>query len=55
VIVMSSRPGRVAELLDIKLPRPRDLRARETPQFGEYANRIRDIFTSLGVLRGRTG
>jgi NitT/TauT family transport system ATP-binding protein len=55
VIVMSPRPGRVAATLEINLPRPRELRARETPEFGEYTNRIRDIFTSLGVLRGRLG
>lgn len=53
VVVMSSRPGRVAALLETNLPRPRDLRARETPEFGAHANRIRDIFTSLGVLRGQ--
>jgi NitT/TauT family transport system ATP-binding protein len=51
VIVMSPRPGRVAAQLEIKLRRPRDLRARETPEFGEYTNKIRDIFASLGVLR----
>lgn len=51
VIVMSGRPGRVAALLEIKLPRPRHLRTRETPEFAEYANQILDVFTSLGVLR----
>lgn len=55
VIVMSARPGRVAAELKIDLPRPRDLRARETPQFGEYTNKIRDIFESLGVLRDHVG
>jgi NitT/TauT family transport system ATP-binding protein len=53
VIVMSPRPGRVAAEFQINLPRPRDLRARETSEFGEYTNKIRDIFTSLGVLRDR--
>jgi NitT/TauT family transport system ATP-binding protein len=51
VIVMSPRPGRVAAELDIDLPRPRDLRARETPEFGAYTNKIRDIFESLAVVR----
>ncbi|MEZ2126635.1 MULTISPECIES: ABC transporter ATP-binding protein [unclassified Sinorhizobium] len=53
VIVMSPRPGRVAAQLDINLPRPRDLSIRETPEFGRYTSKIRDIFTSLGVMRDR--
>jgi NitT/TauT family transport system ATP-binding protein len=51
VVVMSPRPGRVAAVLDIGLPRPRDLRTRETPEFGAHANRILDVFMSLGVVR----
>jgi NitT/TauT family transport system ATP-binding protein len=54
VIVMSSRPGRVAAEVEIHLPRPRDLRARETPEFGTYTNKIRDIFESLAVVRRYT-
>ncbi len=54
VIVMSPRPGRIAAQLEIKLPRPRDLSIRETPEFGVYTSKIRDIFMSLGVMRGRT-
>jgi NitT/TauT family transport system ATP-binding protein len=52
VAVMSPRPGRIAEILDIELPRPRDLSVRETPAFVEYARNIREVFTALGVLRG---
>jgi NitT/TauT family transport system ATP-binding protein len=51
VVVMSPRPGRIAEILTIDLPRPRTLDMRETPDFGVYTRRIREIFTTMGVLR----
>jgi NitT/TauT family transport system ATP-binding protein len=51
VVVFSNRPGRVVEVLDIDLPRPRRLSMRETPEFGRYAGEIRRVFTSLGILR----
>jgi NitT/TauT family transport system ATP-binding protein len=51
VAVFSPRPGRIVEVLDIDLPRPRPLSIRETPEFGRYASEIRGIFSSLGVLR----
>jgi NitT/TauT family transport system ATP-binding protein len=54
VVVFSDRPGRVVEVLDIDLPRPRHLSIRETPDFGTYAGEIRRIFSSLGVLRDET-
>jgi NitT/TauT family transport system ATP-binding protein len=51
VVVMSPRPGRIAEIITIDLPRPRNLDMRETPEFGVYTRHIREIFTALGVLR----
>jgi NitT/TauT family transport system ATP-binding protein len=51
VAVMSPRPGRIAEVITIALPRPRGLDMRETPEFGAYARRIRELFTGFGVLR----
>jgi NitT/TauT family transport system ATP-binding protein len=51
VVVFSNRPGRVVEVLDVDLPRPRRLSIRETPEFGRYANEIRSVFSSLGILR----
>ena len=51
VVVFSGRPGRVVEVLDIHLPRPRHLSIRETPEFGRYAGEIRRVFSSLGILR----
>jgi NitT/TauT family transport system ATP-binding protein len=51
VVVMSPRPGRIQEVIDIELPRPRELAIRETPEFGKYTSEIRGIFARLGVLR----
>jgi NitT/TauT family transport system ATP-binding protein len=55
VVIMSPRPGRIADMLNIDLPRPRGLDIRETAKFGVYSRHIREIFTSLGVLRAGVG
>jgi NitT/TauT family transport system ATP-binding protein len=52
VIVMSPRPGRIEQLYDIALPRPRGLAARSHPHFIETAQKITDLFLSKGILRG---
>ena len=50
VVVMSPRPGRIVDLIDIELPRPRDLDAVATPAFGQYARRIREhLFARAGL------
>jgi NitT/TauT family transport system ATP-binding protein len=49
VVVMGPRPGRIVEIIDIDLPRPRRL-DKLPPLFNEYAGRIRDIFKAKGVL-----
>ncbi len=49
VVVMGPQPGRIVEVIDIDLPRPR--RLDQLPErFNDYAGRIRDIFKSNGVL-----
>jgi len=40
VVVFTARPGRVKEVLDVDLPRPRDLRVKRHPRFIEYEDRI---------------
>ncbi len=55
VVVMSPRPGRVEQILDIDLPRPRSLNVRETPEFGRYTQEIRGIFGALGIIREPSG
>jgi NitT/TauT family transport system ATP-binding protein len=49
VVVMSPRPGRIVEIIDIDLPRPRRL-DKLPPTFNDYAGHIRDLFKSAGVL-----
>jgi NitT/TauT family transport system ATP-binding protein len=50
VVVMSSRPGRIAEIVDNDLPRPRGAHTRSEPRFVEHVERIRRHFLALGVL-----
>jgi NitT/TauT family transport system ATP-binding protein len=49
VVVMGPRPGRIVEIIEIDLPRPRRL-DKLPPAFNDYAGRIREIFKSKGVL-----
>jgi len=49
VVVMGPRPGRIVEILEIDLPRPRRL-DRLPQRFNDYAGRIREIFKASGVL-----
>ena len=51
VVVMTPRPGRIDRIIDIKLPRPRTLAMRETPEFAEYSREILELFLARGVLR----
>jgi NitT/TauT family transport system ATP-binding protein len=50
VVVMSSRPGRVADIVTNDLPRPRGAHTRSEPPFVEHVERIRRHFLALGVL-----
>ncbi len=50
VVVMSPSPGRIVEIVDVNLPRPRDLDIRETPEFGVMVRHIRSLFQSMGVM-----
>jgi NitT/TauT family transport system ATP-binding protein len=43
VVVMSPRPGRIVEEVDIKLPRPRTLEMMAQPEFQEYVFHIRQL------------
>jgi NitT/TauT family transport system ATP-binding protein len=50
VVVMTPRPGRIVDVLDIDLPRPRTLAMQNTPEFGRYVAAIRRHFGSAGSL-----
>lgn len=40
VVIMSSRPGRVKEIVDIDLPYPRNQATKLLPEFNEIKNKI---------------
>jgi NitT/TauT family transport system ATP-binding protein len=42
VVVMSARPGRVADIVDIDLPYPRAAQTREEPRYFELVTRVRE-------------
>lgn len=42
IVVMSPRPGRITDIIDSPLPRERPLDIRDTPEFLEVANRVRN-------------
>jgi NitT/TauT family transport system ATP-binding protein len=42
VVVMSARPGRVAGIIDIDLPQPRNYETREHPQFFKKITEVRE-------------
>ena len=44
VIVMSARPGRIVEIIDVDLPRPRNLQMINSSSFGQYVAQIRTHF-----------
>jgi NitT/TauT family transport system ATP-binding protein len=41
VLIMSARPGRVKEIIEVNLPRPRQQEIRVSPQFQQITSRIR--------------
>ena len=50
VVVMTPRPGRIVDVIDIDLPRPRTLAMQNTPEFGRFVVAIRRHFGSAGSL-----
>jgi NitT/TauT family transport system ATP-binding protein len=50
VIVMTPRPGRISEIIQVDLPRPRGLEIINSEPFGRYVLGIRRHFQSVGAL-----
>lgn len=52
VIAMTPRPGKIAEIIDIDLPRPRRLDVINTPEFGQYTSRLRTLLNASEDIAG---
>ncbi len=50
VVVLSPRPGRIAEVVDIDIERPRDLSVMASDRAGVHVQRIRTHFDAQGVI-----
>ena len=50
VLVMTPRPGRIQDVLEVDLPRPRGLEIMNTEAFGVYVQRIRRALNAGGGL-----
>lgn len=50
VVVMSARPGRIADIIEVELPRPRTLDMINSERFGRHVRAIRSYFQSNGAL-----
>jgi len=52
VVVMSSRPGRVQQVMTVGLPRPRTLAMLNSVEMGEMAYRIRELLGATAETGG---
>ncbi len=51
VLVMTPRPARVLEDIEIDMPRPRTMDMKTSSEFNAYTGHIRNLFKEIGVLR----
>jgi NitT/TauT family transport system ATP-binding protein len=51
VVVMSPRPGRIAGIVTVDLPRPRTADTREEPRFFELVTEVRELLRAGGLDR----
>jgi NitT/TauT family transport system ATP-binding protein len=50
VVVLTPRPGRIAKIFPVELPRPRGLEVMSEPEFGRVVQEIRSCFDAKGGL-----
>ena len=55
VVVMSRSPGRLADIINVELARPRELAVRETSEFARLIRKARLLFEQMGLMRGNAG
>jgi NitT/TauT family transport system ATP-binding protein len=48
VVVMSARPGRITDIIDVDLPRPRGIATREEPRYFELVTAVREALRAGG-------
>jgi len=53
VAVISDKPGRIVELMEVDFPRPRSLDIREEAKFAAYSRHLRDVLERHGAFRKR--
>jgi NitT/TauT family transport system ATP-binding protein len=51
---MSRRPGRIAAIVDVDLPQPRNADTREEPRFFELVTAVRDRLREGGLDEAST-
>jgi NitT/TauT family transport system ATP-binding protein len=54
VVVMSPRPGRIADVVEVDLPRERDDETREHQHFFELTTRVRDALRKVDAVHQTT-
>jgi NitT/TauT family transport system ATP-binding protein len=52
VAIMARDPGRIEEVIEIDLPRPRTLATRDTSEFVRYSAHVRSVFERIGTFTG---
>jgi NitT/TauT family transport system ATP-binding protein len=52
VAIMARDPGRIEEVIEIDLPRPRTLATRDTLEFVRYSAHVRSVFERIGTFTG---
>jgi len=50
VVVMSPRPGRITDIVDVPLPRPRTVESMSEPAFAELSGNIRRQLNATGAI-----
>jgi len=51
VVVISDKPGRIVEVVEIDYPRPRSLEIREEQKFGRYSRHLRSVLDRYDMAR----